>query len=170
MRTFVIVCYFSVVLKNYFCWLYRCSITGRSLCSSSLRGLVVVCWHCGFTDGSLRFTATVVLLGPHPDVTYLQFTLWTGFIHLICATYSDLAPLFPVRGGQITPTVFVSSKHIVQSSRVYSMKIETFTSVDGKLWGFWCCLQSTRNCVYIDFISAYKGNHVGRLDDYKHLF
>lgn len=121
---------------------------GRSLCSSALQGLVVVCWHCGFTDGSLCFTATVVLLGPHPDVTYLQFMLWTGFIHLICATYSDLALLFPVRRRQITLTVFVSSKHIVQSSRVYSMKIETFTSVDGKLWGFWCCFQSAHIIVF----------------------
>lgn len=142
--------FFSVVLKHYFCRLYGCSIMGRSLCSSSLQGLVVcvVCWHCGFTDGSSRFTATVVLLGPHPDVTYLQFMLWTGFIHLICATYSDLALLFPVRLGRITRTVFVSSKHIIQSSRVYSMKIETFTSVDCKLWGFWCFVQGAHVIVF----------------------
>lgn len=163
--------FFSVVLKHYFCRLYGCSIMGRSLCSSSLQGLILVCWHCGFTDGSLTLHCHCCSAWTAPRCNmysvYVMDRLHTP----------DMCHLFWL-------SVAVSSKgranhaDCICVKQTYRPVIESLLNKNRDVQASW--LQAlrflmflprrTRNCVYVHFISAYKGNHLGRLDDYKHLF
>lgn len=127
-------------------------------------------WHCGFTDGFLRFKCDCYIESTAPRTNISSF--WVAC--MLCAHavwrlfWSNIRYQLGLQGKQrvhrTCDKIHAWVQHNVQSNRVYTMNREARSSVDIEICQYWYFSPvCTHSGVYSDIIWVYKGIFVCRL-------